>query len=191
MVTAPTDPPPIIRGLRYDRISVIGDILRGGVGGVIVIAPVVTLSLHWVVQIILISLGLLFWWFALRNTMRLQTRIDLLEDSLIIDGISRAQLNWCDLTGLSARYFSTRRDRSDGWLQLTIEGSNRQKLVIDSAIMDFDQLAEHAAYHAQRQGIEIDMVTAENLTAIGVPARYFISPPSKQSADAATPHPAG
>jgi|OM-RGC.v1.017658580 hypothetical protein len=188
MVTAPTDRPPVIRGLRYDRMSVIGDILRGGVGGVIVLAPVASLALHWAMQGILIGLGLLFWWFALRNTMRLQTRVDLLEDSIIIDGISREQLHWRELTAVHARYFSTRRDRSDGWLQLTIEGHNRQKMVIDSAIMDFDQLAEHVAYHAQRQGLEIDVVTAENLTAIGVPARYFIAQPAAQPADAATPH---
>ena len=166
----------------------IGDILRGAFGAVIVFTPVVTLALHILMQIILVCLGVLFLWFALRNTIRLQTRIDVDETGITINGAGQRQLHWDELTNCHARYFSTRRDRSDGWLQLTLEGQNRNKVVLDSALMDFDQLAEHAAYHAHRMGYEIDVVTAENLTAIGVPPRYFISLPRAQNADAAPQH---
>lgn len=184
-MTGSVTPPPAIRGLRYDRLTVIGDILRGTIGGVMVLAPVISLPLHPVMQIVLTGLGLLFWWFALRNTLRLQTRISLDAEGITIDGLSQRQIPWHDMTACRARYFSAYRDRRDGWLQLTIEYGSHQKSVIDSAIMDFDQLAEHVAYHAQRQGIEIDRVTAENLIAIGVPARYFLRP------DAAPQHKQG
>jgi len=156
--------------MRHDRANVIGDLVRGGLGLLITGIPLMTLTLHPAMLVILIALTGLFGWFLIRNTERLSTRIDVTAEQLTIKGWSSRTLIWSEMQRLQLRYFSTRRDRSDGWYQLVIRDQQGRKLTLESSIIDFDLLAEHAAAHAQRNQLLLDDTTVDNLLTIGVPA---------------------
>lgn len=173
--------------LPYERVGVLGDVLRGSLGAVIVITPLFTLELHVAMQLLLGALGGLFGWFALRNVMRLKTTITATGDALIIKGWTSEHLAWDDLTRYQARYFSTRRDRSDGWLQLTLWRAKGRTINIDSGLHDFDQLAEHVAFHGKRKDLVVDDATIENLIAIGVPTRFFMAVPASAAPQQSAP----
>jgi hypothetical protein len=77
------------------------------------------------------------------------------------------RLAWEDVRGLSLRYFSTRRDRTGGWMQLKVRGEQRA-VRIDSLINDFDVILERAARAARARGVALDSSSIENLRRRGV-----------------------
>ena len=70
-------------------------------------------------------------------------------------------------TRIKLAYYSTRRDRRDGWMQLELRaGSSRIRL--DSRIDGFAELVGRAARAAAARGIELSPATAANLQALGI-----------------------
>lgn len=165
-------PAPLI-DRRYHRPGLIGDLIRAVLALAVTGLPLVFLALHPVLLIMLGGTSLLFFWFLLRIVERLFTRISVTETALSIHGWRHRQLDWTDLSDVRMRYYSTRRDRSNGWFQLALRGQGRQRLVLESGITDFDQLAEHAAWQAKQRGLTLDDATIENMLNIGVPHRLL------------------
>tara|TARA_B100001123_G_scaffold384223_1_gene456856 strand:- start:1322 stop:1822 length:501 start_codon:yes stop_codon:yes gene_type:complete len=158
---------------RYDRPGLIGDLIRAALALAVTGLPLVFLALHPVLLVMLGGTSLLFLWFLLRIIERLFTRISVTETALSIHGWRHRQLDWADLSDVRMRYYSTRRDRSNGWFQLILRGQGRQQLVLESGITDFDQLAEHVAWQAKDRGLRLDDATIENMLNIGVPYRLL------------------
>ena len=59
-------------------------------------------------------------------------------------------------------YYSTRRDRRAGWMQLQLVASGI-KVSLDSRIAGFDQVVRRAADAATARGIELNEATVANL----------------------------
>ncbi len=66
-----------------------------------------------------------------------------------------ATVPWRSVRRVKLAYYSTRRDRTGGWLQLTIAGDTGT-VKIDSRIAGFHRLAKHAAGAARKQGLKVD-----------------------------------
>lgn len=81
-------------------------------------------------------------------------------------GLGYRAFDWDRMTGLTLRYFSTRRDRSGGWMQLTLKGP-QGRLTILSTITGFPALARCAAAAAERNGLPLGSATQRNLQALG------------------------
>jgi hypothetical protein len=64
-------------------------------------------------------------------------------------------------------YYSTRRDRRSGWMQLDL-GAGGQRLRLDSRIDGFDRVVHHAAMVAAARCLELNEATAANLQALGI-----------------------
>lgn len=126
--------------------------------------------------------GLLFIAFGLRTAWRQRTAYLLAADGLTRrpDGPlgRRSTVRWDDLRKVSMRFYSTRRDRSQGWMQLTVSGGGR-RISLDSTIYDFDAIARAAARAALQNRIDLRSSTLANLEAIGInTARLGIDPPA-------------
>ncbi|MEM7406767.1 MAG: hypothetical protein AAF458_15830 [Pseudomonadota bacterium] len=78
-------------------------------------------------------------------------------------------IRWDTLSGLELAYFSTRRDREDGWLQLTMVADDGGRLRVDSRITNFELLVAHAARAAEARAIPLDPATIHNLSAVTLP----------------------
>lgn len=154
---------------RYGADAVIADYVRSGAGLAITLAPLVAVPTAPAVAALL-GLGAgLFALFGATTVVRHLTRIDADDDGLHVRGPRRADVPWRSLSGLRLAYFSTRRDGSNGWLQLTLHGGGR-RLRIDSRIGGFERLATRAIAAAGANGVALDAATAFNVQAMGITA---------------------
>jgi len=77
------------------------------------------------------------------------------------------RIAWSELSGLKLSYYSTRRDRREGWMQLVVQGPG-DKLRFDSRLENFAHLAAHAARAASARNLPLSASTVSNLDALGV-----------------------
>ncbi|WP_180282040.1 hypothetical protein [Azospirillum oleiclasticum] len=153
--------------LRYPRTALLGDYARAGAGLAITALPLTLLEVNRWIALPLAAAALLFALFALRTAQRQASRLELDGRGATMHGPLGARLAWTDLRGIDLRYYSTKRDRSDGWMQLTLRGDGR-RLRADSTLDGFDRLVEAAAAAAVRNGVALAPVTVDNLLAMGI-----------------------
>ena len=84
-----------------------------------------------------------------------------------MEGLLRRHLPWDRLTRCTLGYYSTRRNRDRGWMQLTLK-VGRRNLRIDSQIEGFELIVRRAVHAAAARGIAFDHTTQENLRALGI-----------------------
>ncbi|MSO70251.1 MAG: hypothetical protein EXQ98_08285 [Alphaproteobacteria bacterium] len=152
---------------RYPLRTLIGDYGRAGVGLFFTVGPFAVTSPLPVVSGILAAFAALFFAYGARTVIRHCTVIRLSAKGMEASGPLAAHLGWDEMRGLSLRYFSTRRDRAGGWMQLRVKGA-RGSMRIDSTIDEFDIILERAARAARACGVALDSSTVENLRLRGV-----------------------
>jgi hypothetical protein len=143
------------------------DLLRGAAGLVLTLVPLVLLPLHWAVAAILAAGALLFAAFTLRTAQRRLTTLVSGEEGIAGAGPLVPSVAWRDLADLKLSYYSTRRDRNRGWMQLTLRGGGR-RLAVESTITGFDGLVEQAAAAAAANGLVLSATTMNNLASLGI-----------------------
>lgn len=153
---------------RYSLHNLLPDYLRGGAG--LIIGAGGWLLAPGMLHIIVIFGGLtvLFLLFTMRTVARQYTRIEMTEDAIISDGTRRLTLHWNDLDRVKLRYYSTRRNRSGGWMTLKL-ASRRSAISVDSNIDGFDAIAARTARTLIENHAAADDVTLANLAALGLP----------------------
>src|SRR5205823_5116471 len=82
-------------------------------------------------------------------------------------GLWRTTIRWDELDRMRLAYYSTRRDRRSGWMQLDL-GAGNARVRLDSRIEGFDQVVRHAAEVAVARGIALNDATVSNLKALGI-----------------------
>jgi hypothetical protein len=160
---------------RYSLQSLLGDYGRSGAGlvlagGAWLLAPS---TLH--VVVICGGLTVLFALFTMRTVARQYSRIEMTDDAITRLGTRHRQLRWSDLNRVKLRYYSTRRNRSGGWMTLTL-GGKHAGISVDSSIDGFDEIAARAARAIIDNRIDADDVTLANLAALG------LTPPTYEAA---------
>jgi hypothetical protein len=156
----------------YPASAMVGDYLRGAAGLAPTLFILATVSLGDVATVVLAGFAAIFGAFAIRTALRHGTGIDMDDAALRASGLRRAVIPWAELDRVKLAYYSTRRDRKSGWMQLELR-AGPARLSLDSRIDGFEQLARRAAHAAAERGLELSDATAANLQALGVrvPAR--------------------
>ncbi len=151
----------------YPTSAMIGDYLRAAAGFVPSAALLALAPVGVVAGTILGGLAALFALFGVRTALRHASPIEMSEAGVSASGPLGAAIRWDRLDAIKLAYYSTRRDRRDGWMQLELRaGSSRIRL--DSRIDGFAQLVGRAARAAAARGIELSPPTAANLQALGI-----------------------
>ena len=153
---------------RYPWSALAPDFLRGGAGVAISAAPLATLPLTPLMAAVLMGLTGLFLLFVLDTARRSVTRLSADDLGLTREaGWGRTRrLLWRDLSVIKVRYFSTRRDRQQGWMTVRL-GDGRTTLHLDSTLEPFDPILKRAVAAAVTNGLVLDDVTWDNLAALG------------------------
>ncbi|MGQ3032148.1 MAG: hypothetical protein ACT60Q_27680, partial [Ferrovibrionaceae bacterium] len=118
-----------------------------------------------IMSVVLGGLGALFVAYGARTVWRQKATFTLDEAGLAVAGPFARRIAWEDLRGVSVRYYSTRRDRAEGWMHLTVRDA-RRRIAIDSSLEGFARIATAAARAAGRAGLELDDTTRSNLAAL-------------------------
>lgn len=153
--------------LKYRREALVGDYLRAGCGGVLTGVPMLFVGESPATLAVLGGLTALFALFGFRTFVRHNTVVTLSPDSVRARGLLGGEIAWRELDQLKLGYYTTRRDRQGGWMQLTLRGSGR-RLKFDSSLEGFDRLVRQAAQAASANGIELSGPTQANLAAMDI-----------------------
>jgi len=152
---------------RYPTATLAGDYLRGGAGLAMTALPLALLDMHWVLTAAFGAAAALFAVFLGRTVLRHLTVVEAGEQGIAAHGPFGAAIAWPQLADLRLRYYSTRRDREHGWMQLTLRG-RRRALRLESTLDGFDEVVEQACAAARTNGLTFNNATVENLLALGV-----------------------
>ena len=153
----------------YDQSALNGDYARGGFGLALTLLPLLLIDVHAIVFWFLAAAALLFAAFMARTVQRQQSVVAVDDTGITVTApFARHRIAWTDLTQLSLRYFSTRRDRKGGWMHLTLQGADGGRMKIESSLIGFDAVVDRAADAAFARRLALTDATLENLLSLGV-----------------------
>jgi hypothetical protein len=154
--------------LRYPRQTLVADYSRAATGVVLCGAPLLLLEVNtWLAAILLAGFGL-FTLFLIRTALRHRTRYVLGPDTLCADGPVGTLVEWSRLDRMKLSYFSTKRDRTDGWMQLAVGSTGGRLVKVDSSLEGFHDIVARATEAAEATRLSLSDATKANLRSMGL-----------------------
>ncbi|HVZ02776.1 MAG TPA: hypothetical protein VHA35_24925 [Dongiaceae bacterium] len=167
--------------LRYPLSALAFDYLRGIVGLGIAVLIIQAVGTDTPVFWVFVGLAVLFLVWLGNTFLRHMSRIRFDQDGLTSAPWPRKSIAWNGLTRMELRYYTTKRrkknterdgeaapgGRDRGWMTLTLR-SERDRIDIESTLPHFADIVARAAHAAREAHLQLDQVTIENLSAIGV-----------------------
>lgn len=154
--------------LRYPHQALVADYIRAATGVVLCGAPLLLLDVNRWLGVLLGAGFVLFGLFFVRTAVRQRTRYLLGPDTLCADGPGGTLVEWNRLDLLKLSYFSTKRDRSDGWMQLSVRSVGGRVVKVDSSLDGFYDIVERAARASEAAGLKLGTATRANLRSMGI-----------------------
>jgi len=157
---------------RYQRRALTGDFARAGIGFALCLgAAAVAEFSGFTVWLFGVCAGV-FLLFGLRTLLRSATNYELTDTGLTRSyaaGFGRAEraLAWQELEKLRLRFFPAKRDRSQGWMELTLAGGGT-RMRLDSTLGDFEAIVRKAVGAAAHRRLALSESTLSNLAALGI-----------------------
>jgi hypothetical protein len=152
---------------RYHRRDLNADLLRTGLGIAACVIPIFYIGPDTPAAYVLAGFAGFFALFGLRTLLQTRTVATLDGSGVSISGWTARRIPWDKLDAMKLSYFSTRRDREAGWMQLKMYG-NGTRIAVHSTLEGFEEVCRHAVRAAQDNDIEISHATARNLAVIGL-----------------------
>ncbi len=155
--------------LRYPRQTLLADYFRAGTGAVLCGLPLAVIEVnHWV-ALVLGAGFVLFAVFFVRTALRQRTRYVLGPDTLCADGPAGTLVEWSRLDRMKLSYFSTKRDRSDGWMQLAVGSAGGRLVRVDSCTRGLSTILSNGRRARPRTvGLPLSVATRANLRSMGI-----------------------
>jgi len=157
----------MMRQHRYRRPAIALEGAQGAAGFALTAALLTAAQPAGPVIWVLAAVAGLFLVYFGRAVVRYLTRIELDERSIRTRGPLEAVIPWEEMRSLRLNHYTTRSDRSGGWMQLEVRGA-RRSIRIDSSLDDFAGLVDAAGREASRRGTRLEERTRSNLGALGV-----------------------
>lgn len=154
---------------RYSPRALNADLLRAGIGLFCCLVPLAAVDFGAVMTLVFAIPAALFAIFGLRTWRHRTVTVHLDADGISTEGPGATSIAWRDLTGLKLSYFSTRRDRESGWMQLKLHAQTGT-IALNSALEDFDDICRATFEAARSFDIEMSDASARNFAALGLGA---------------------
>ena len=154
-------------GLKYRRGALLADYVRAGIGALLTGVPMLFVGGSPATLAILGVLTVLFVLFGLRTALRHMTVVNAGPEGVRVHGGLGGEIAWRELDQLKLGYYTTRRDRQGGWMQLSLRGGGR-RLKFDSSLEGFDRLVRQAAKAALAKELPLTDATLANLASMDI-----------------------
>jgi hypothetical protein len=156
----------------YNRRALAGDYVRAAVGFVLCLGAAAVAGFSGLAAWLFGLCAVIFLSFGARTALRSITNYELTDMGLTrsyATGFGRAEraLAWRELKQLRLRFFPAKRDRSQGWMELTLTGQGT-RMRLDSTLGDFEAIVRRAVGAAMRQRLAMSESTLSNLAALGI-----------------------
>ena len=136
---------------RYPMQSLYADYGRAAVGIAITTVPMVMADISGIAGTIIGLLAAVFIVYGARTAFRQLTVYEVSDQGLRAIGPLGRAIAWGDLTDVQLRYYSTRRDSENGWMQLKVFSAHGN-LSLDSTLEGFEELILRAVQVAETRG---------------------------------------
>ena len=146
----------------YPTQSLLADYARAAVGVGVTAVPLIASGSFGIVAMIILAVMMLFAVYGLRTLLRQFTRIEVSEMGIRALGPIARAIAWDEVRDVSLRYYSTRRDRQKGWLQLSVKGP-RGSIGMDSQLDEFQTVLDAVFREVSARDLSPDQTTLENL----------------------------
>jgi len=168
--------------LRYPLSSLVFDYFRGIV--VVAMSALILWSVGTDTPIFWVFVGLivLFLLWLGHTALRHISWIRFDEQGLQSRPWPKKDIAWSALEDMALRYYSTKRNRKNGWMTLTLK-SQKNRIELESTLPHFTAIVARAAYAANEARLTLDPITLENMSAIGVSDRGVIETKVENAAD--------
>ncbi|MEO8558261.1 MAG: hypothetical protein ABI439_04310 [Rhodospirillales bacterium] len=141
--------------------------VRAALGVILTGGPLLFVELSPATLAIFGGLASVFALFGVRTILRSYSAIELGEIGVTVRGVPGGDIAWQQLNGMKLGYYTTRRDRQGGWMQLTLQGGGK-RLRFDSTLEGFDRLLRRATQAATANGVALASATLANLAAMDI-----------------------
>jgi hypothetical protein len=152
---------------RYPVGAVAADYARGLGGIALTGGPLLLMTPSGALAWVLAACMALFLVYFVRAVVRHLTRIELTGTGIAARGPFGGAVPWDELRSMKLSYYTTRSDRTGGWMQLDLS-TGAGSVSVDSRLEGFAEVAGTAAREAQRRRCPLDQATLLNLKALGV-----------------------
>ena len=152
--------------LRYAPSKLAGDYLRALLGLLLTVVPMCNLPTGSVGFWLLMVPSVLFAGLALHTASRHRARI-VVTDVGIASYPSKKMIEWKAVREIKLLYFSTRSDRKNGWMQLSIHSACGM-LRIDSRIDEFHTIASAVLDNTRQSNVFLSETSSCNFEALGL-----------------------
>ena len=152
---------------RYPPRAVRGDFVRSVTGLALTLGPMLLARPAPLMMALLGACAVVFAGHGVRTWIKSATRIEVDDEGISSRGPRNATLRWNGLERMSLDYYSTRRDRAGGWMQMKLSGEGA-RIRVDSALEGFESVVARAAGAAAARGIALAPATAANLATLGI-----------------------
>jgi len=157
---------------RYQPRALYGDFARAGAGLAICLGALAIARFSGFTAWLFGVCAMVFLLFGLRTALRSVTNYELTDTGLTrfyATGFGRAEhaLAWHGLKQLRLRFFPAKRDRSQGWMEMTLTGEGA-RMRLDSTLGDFEAIVRAAVGAAERRRLALSESTLSNLAALGI-----------------------
>ncbi len=153
--------------LAYPVRSLWPDYTRAGIGLAIALLPMPWVPAGSFGNWLLGLLALLFGGFAVMTWVKHRSTVQMNPAGIRILGPVGRTIAWGALDRLALRFYSTRKERGHGWMQLKLSGGGTT-ITIDSNLDRFHLVAARAARAAAENALALDPTTLANLESLGV-----------------------
>ncbi len=151
----------------YPGRAMLGDYLRSAAGLALTGGPLAMMPPSAGVAVVLGGFATLFGVFGLRTVIRHQTTVELDDHGIVVKGLHQRRIAWKEIVKVRLNYYSTKRDRAGGWMQLTVQGRGRP-VRFDSTLDGFADLAQRSHQAARANGVAMSEITNANIQALGL-----------------------
>ncbi|MBM3489688.1 MAG: hypothetical protein FJX68_04445 [Alphaproteobacteria bacterium] len=149
----------------YPFRALLADYGRAVCGLALTVLPLLTEEVVPGLAYALAGLASVFAAFGLRTGLRHAGRLELSATGLRWNGPLAKTIAWNELSSVDLRYFSTRRDRGQGWMQLDLRGS-RGTIRLESTLEGFSQVAARCFEVARERQLPLREAALTNLRSL-------------------------
>lgn len=152
---------------RYPSETLIGDYMRAGLGLLLTVPPLLWMEPGTAIALSLFLVAGICLYFVARTFDRNRTVVSLEDDTITVTSLRKATIRWDEMARMSLAYYATKRDKSDGWLEITIKDA-QATIKLDSRLQHFGAIVVKAARVARERGIPLNQITLSNLRALKI-----------------------
>lgn len=159
---------------RHEFRALVPDYVRAAAGILLTAGPAALVPTTAAVFWILTIFAVLFACYAVTVFIRQASILECTDDGIALSGPIRKSILWTELREARLKYFSTRRDGAQGWMQLVIKGSG-VSIRIESTLNGFADIVKRSVKAANDEGLTLSSSTLRNLELMGVSPKVVTS----------------